>query len=71
VSIAVGQADAAGALGTAGRGGSTDDVTFDELRGGMGVALPVARRVVERHGGRLTVLDDQPKAAVAVLLPVD
>jgi signal transduction histidine kinase len=71
VSIAVGQADAADALGTAGKGGSTDDVRFDELRGGMGVALPVARRVVERHGGRLTVLNDQPKAAVAVLLPVD
>jgi signal transduction histidine kinase len=71
VSIAVGRADAAGALGTAGKGGSTGDVRFDELRGGMGVALPVARRVVERHGGRLTVLGDQPKAAVAVLLPVD
>lgn len=26
---------------------------FDELRGGLGLALPVARRVVERYGGRV------------------
>ena len=69
-SIAVGQADAAAALATTGGRPSPDTTTFDELRGGMGVTLPVARRVVERHGGRLLVLDDQPKAAVAVLLPV-
>jgi signal transduction histidine kinase len=71
VSIAVGRPDAAAALSAAGAGEASDTTTFDELRGGMGVALPVARRVVERHGGRLVVLDDQPKAAVAVLLPVD
>jgi signal transduction histidine kinase len=71
ISIAVGKADAAAALAAAGGPASSDPARFDELRGGMGVALPVARRVVERHGGRLVVLDDQPKAAVAVLLPVD
>jgi signal transduction histidine kinase len=71
VSIAVGQADAAAALATTGTRASSDTIRFDELRGGMGVALPVARRVVERHGGRLLVLADQPKAAVAVLLPMD
>jgi signal transduction histidine kinase len=27
---------------------------FDEKRGGMGLALPLARRVIEGHGGRLT-----------------
>ena len=26
---------------------------FDDKRGGMGLALPLARRVIERHGGRI------------------
>lgn len=43
---------------------------FYELRGGMGLALPLARRVIHRHGGRLLVLPAMPKGGIAVLFPV-
>jgi len=49
---------------------------FDELRGGLGLALPVARRVVERYGGRVwsPVLSDSDAApgrqAIAVSFPL-
>ena len=50
--------------------------TFDELRGGLGLALPVARRVIERHGGRVWApafsdADMGPgRAAIMVSLPL-
>jgi signal transduction histidine kinase len=49
---------------------------FDEYRGGVGLTLPIARRVIERAGGRLwapTPVDDADrglKSAVIVSLPL-
>jgi len=44
---------------------------FDEWRGGLGMALPVARRVIEAHGGRLWSADGtQSRAASALRLPL-
>jgi signal transduction histidine kinase len=50
-------------------------IPFDEARGGLGLALPIARRVIERHGGRVWApaihgSDDQAaRSAVIVSLP--
>jgi signal transduction histidine kinase len=47
---------------------------FDEKRGGMGLALPLARRVFEQHGGRLlapTGGDDPIRRSSAIIvLPI-
>ena len=51
------------------------EAPFDEARGGLGLALPIARRVIERHGGRVWTpaidgSDDQAaQSAVIVSLP--
>ncbi len=50
---------------------------FDEERGGMGLALPLARRVIERHGGRIWApaaaeTDDAlARGAALVALPIE
>jgi signal transduction histidine kinase len=44
---------------------------FDDLRGGSGLALPIARRVIEAHGGRMWSPPGEsrtPAAAVAIPL---
>jgi hypothetical protein len=41
---------------------------FDEWRGGTGLALPRARRIIDAHGGRL-LSPPERKAAAVVMLP--
>jgi two-component system, cell cycle sensor histidine kinase PleC len=42
---------------------------FDEWRGGSGLSLPNARRIVEAHGGRLYSPAEDGKSSAIVILP--
>lgn len=42
---------------------------FDEWRGGSGLILPVARRIIEAHGGRLWGAPGERKAGARIMLP--
>lgn len=43
---------------------------FDEWRGGLGLALPVGRRVIEAHGGAVWSAPGNPRAGSALRLPL-
>ena len=67
------------ALVTIGRAGAADslmeiggpDARLNEFRGGLGLALPIARRVIEQAGGRTwSSAAGRTLGAVAVLLPL-
>ena len=42
---------------------------FDEWRGGSGLSLAIARRILAAHDGRLWSPNDDPKAGAVMLLP--
>jgi signal transduction histidine kinase len=44
---------------------------FDEWRGGLGLALPVGRRVIEAHGGALWSASDTPRGGSGMRLPLN
>ena len=49
--------------------GPNDLDVFDEWRGGNGLTLPTARRIIEKHGGQITSPSDDGKAGAIIMVP--
>ncbi len=64
--IAIGEAEHVGALAAA---GADSLATFDEWRGGSGLKLAIARRVVNGHDGSMWSPADGTKAGAVIVLP--
>jgi signal transduction histidine kinase len=66
--VAIGDEEQIGALQSA----SADSlVAFDEWRGGCGMSLAIARRVIEAHGGALWSLPNAARTAAVVMMPLE
>lgn len=64
--IAIADPDRVGALSSAAESSLT---TFDEWRGGCGLSLPVARRIINAHGGTIWSPVEESKAGAVIALP--
>src|SRR5436309_69636 len=48
-----------------------DSAPFDEGRGGLGLAVPIARRIIRRHGGQVrSPIRDGGRAVAIISLPI-
>ena len=64
--IAIADPDRIEGLASSAESGLT---TFDEWRGGCGLSLPVARRIINAHGGTIWSPVEESKAGAVISLP--